>query len=376
MKSVTHTMALGTLLAALGLLGSCGGEPKQSPKQSVPSLAITTGSLPSGVTGISYHQTVQATGGVGPFTWTISAGTLPHNLSLSVSSTSTVTISGTPDTGAQGVTFTVKVTDSSSQMATQPYTISVLLQADNLTLAPPSLDFGMQLVGITSTAQTETLTNTGTFSLALNSVAITGVNSSDFNEGTSTCGSTLTAGTDCSVEVGFTPSQLGPRAATLTITDDDVSSPQSVSITGTGVTTGPNATPSATGLGFANQLLDTTSPPLSITLSNYGTSVLDVATINSTTSFGETDNCIGSLASGASCTINVTFAPNTTGNIDGTLSITDDAPGSPQDIGLSGTGISGGKCVAEGGYCDQNHPCCSGLRCFAVGNREKCGTID
>jgi hypothetical protein len=274
------------------------------------------------------------------------------------------------------MTFTVKVTDSSSQVATQPYTISVLLQAGNITLAPPSLDFGMQLLGITSAAQTEILTNTGNSSLTLDSVAITGVNSSDFTQGTNTCGSTLAAGAACSVEVRFMPGQLGAQAATLTFTDDEVGSPQSVPLIGTGLMTGPNATLSATGLGFANQLLDTTSPPLSITLSNYGTSALEVVTINSTTSFGEIDNCIGSLASGASCTINVTFAPNTTGSIDGTLSITDAAPGSPQDVVLSGTGISGGKCVAGGGYCDQNHPCCSGLRCFAVGDREKCETVE
>jgi hypothetical protein len=372
MKSVARPGAFGALFLAATLHTGCGG----GSTKSVLPLAIATASLPNGTTGNPYNQTVEATGGVGPYAWTISAGALPHNLSLSRSTTNAVAITGTPDTGAQGVTFTVKVTDSSSQLATQPYTISVLLQADNLTLAPPKLDFGMQLVGITSTAQSETLTNTGKSSLDLNSVAITGFNSSDFNQGTSTCGSTLTAGTDCSVQVSFSPGQLGPRATTLTFTDDAVGSPQSVSVNGTGITSGPNATLSATLLGFANQLLDTTSEPLSITLSNYGTSALDVATINATTSFGESDNCIGSLASGASCTINVTFTPGTTGFIDGTLSITDDAPGSPQDVGLSGTGISGGKCTKAGEYCDQNHPCCSGLKCFFLGNRAKCGTID
>ena len=46
------------------------------------------------------------------------------------------------------------------------------------------------------------------------------------------------------------------------------------------------------------------------------------------------------LASGASCTINVTFTPSTTGSVTGTLSITDNAAGSPQAVSLSGAGIS------------------------------------
>jgi hypothetical protein len=101
---------------------------------------------------------------------------------------------------------------------------------------------------------------------------------------------------------------------------------------------GPNATLSVTTLNFTAQLVGTISPAQSVQLTNYGTTTLNIAGIAATTNFGETDNCGSSLAAGASCSIGVSFAPGTTDNLAGTLSITDNAPGSPQTASLSGTG--------------------------------------
>jgi hypothetical protein len=72
-------------------------------------LAIATGSLPFATKGVAYFGVVSATGSVGPFTWALSAGTLPAGLSLSSSTTDSVTISGTP--AAVGTSkFTIEVT--------------------------------------------------------------------------------------------------------------------------------------------------------------------------------------------------------------------------------------------------------------------------
>src|SRR5437588_7568764 len=69
-----------------------------------PPLAISTTSLPDGVVGTPYSQDIQATGGVAPSTWVVSAGTtLPTNFNLDNSRTSTVTISGTLDTQQMAV---------------------------------------------------------------------------------------------------------------------------------------------------------------------------------------------------------------------------------------------------------------------------------
>jgi hypothetical protein len=71
---------------------------------------VTTSSLPTGTVGTAYSQTLQASGGIAPYTWSVSSGTLPAGLSLA---TSTGVVSGTPTTAASA-NFTVEVKDSES----------------------------------------------------------------------------------------------------------------------------------------------------------------------------------------------------------------------------------------------------------------------
>jgi hypothetical protein len=327
-------------------------------------LAIATTTLANGVIGMSYNQTIQATGGAAPFAWTVSSGAPPHNLTLSASTTSTVTLSGTPDTVAQGAAFTIQVTYPSGDVATQSYTISILPQADSLVLSLANLDFGTpQLLGSTSSALLEMLTNTATAPLVINSIAIAGYNTTEFNQ-TTTCGPTLAAAASCAINVTFTPGQIGPRSATLIITDGTAGSPQSVLLSGVGITAGPNATPSAASLLFGTQLVGTTSPAMFLTLNNYGNAALNVANVAATPSpsFVATDDCVPSVASGATCTISVTFTAGTQGDTVGTLSISDDAPGSPQKVALTGTGstntpILNGYCQGSGGPRDGLEQC-------------------
>jgi hypothetical protein len=317
-------------------------------------LAILTAALSNGVIGTPFDQTIQATGGVAPFAWRVSSGALPHNLSLSPSTANTVTISGTPDTVTQGVAFTLEVTDSAHTTASQPYTVAILLQADSLVLSPAAgLDFGNQIVGSASGALTETLTNTATFEMIISSIAIApagaGANAGEFNQTGTTCGASLAAGADCTVSLSFTPGQTGPRTAVLTITDDTAGSPQSIGLNGVGLSSGPSATLSAPGLVFGTQLVGTTSPARILALTNYGAATLDIGSIAASSSFAETDTCVSSLASGASCTVSVTFTPGGSGAVSGTLSITDDAAGSPQKVSLSGTGSTMTPLLT--GYC-------------------------
>jgi hypothetical protein len=301
-------------------------------------LAFVTTQLYSGVIGTSYDNVIQATGGFAPFVWTVSDGALPHNLSLGTSTTNTVTLSGIPDTVAQGVAFTIRVKDSFGQVATQAYSVSILLPADSLVLSPGNLYFGGGLVGSTSGALPETLTNTATSPVVINGISIAGSSkATEFNQ-TTTCGPTLAAGASCNINVTFTPAQVGARYAVLTIADDTAGSPQGGSLNGVGMTVGPNATPSVGNLGFNTQLVGTTSPAISVELNNYGTATVNIVQIAATASFAETDNCVPSLASGSTCKINVTFTPGAAGETSGVLSISDDAPGSPQRVSLSGTG--------------------------------------
>jgi para-nitrobenzyl esterase len=86
---------------------------------------IVTSSLPDGTIGAAYSQTIQATGGIAPFTWSVTSGALPHSLALPSSTGSSVTMSGTPDEVQSSVAFTIQVTDANSNSARQAYTVNI-----------------------------------------------------------------------------------------------------------------------------------------------------------------------------------------------------------------------------------------------------------
>jgi hypothetical protein len=83
--------------------------------------SISTGSLPNGTVGTTYSQTLTATGGATPYTWTIASGTLPAGLSLS----SNGVISGTPTTASGPTSITLKVTDNNNLTATKVLSITI-----------------------------------------------------------------------------------------------------------------------------------------------------------------------------------------------------------------------------------------------------------
>jgi len=99
-----------------------------------------------------------------------------------------------------------------------------------------------------------------------------------------------------------------------------------------------NAIPSPTSLSLYSYI-GTTSAPQTVTLSNTAGAGLAISVISTSTGFAQTNNCPvgGSLPPGSDCAIKVTFTPTDSGTTPGTLSITDDGPGSPQTIGLTGT---------------------------------------
>jgi para-nitrobenzyl esterase len=110
-------------ILATGLLMTAGCGSGSTPPQGP---SITTTSLPDGIIGSSYSQTIQATGGVAPFTWSVIFGALPHGVALPPGSTgNSVTISGTPDRVQASVAFTVQVADANGQSGKQPYTVNI-----------------------------------------------------------------------------------------------------------------------------------------------------------------------------------------------------------------------------------------------------------
>ncbi len=97
---------------------------------------------------------------------------------------------------------------------------------------------------------------------------------------------------------------------------------------------------SAAKLTFADQPVAFTSDPLRLIVTNAGTGVVTFSSVAVTGKFAQTNTCEPTLAiGGATCTIDVTFTPDATGDLTGELTITSDAPGSPHKVALAGKGI-------------------------------------
>jgi hypothetical protein len=220
-------------------------------------------------------------------------------------------------------------------------TISVLLQVPATTLSTTSLAFGSQNTGSSSAPQSVVLTNTGSATLSVTSIAVTGSGNSQFIE-TNNCAGTLSAGSNCTVSVTFVPTVTGTASANLTITDNAAGSPQTVSLLGTGVA--PAVLLSPTSLTFTSQTVGTTSPAQTVTLTNSGSAALLITSITASAEYVQTNTCGTSVAAGAACSISVTFTPTATGTQTGTVTIVDNA-GSSQVVSLTGTG-SGAPAVS------------------------------
>jgi len=83
--------------------------------------SISTITLPNATVGVAYSQTLTATGGTSPYTWSIASGTLPAGLTLNSSGL----ISGNPITAGGPVSITFKVSDSAGANASKSIPITV-----------------------------------------------------------------------------------------------------------------------------------------------------------------------------------------------------------------------------------------------------------
>src|SRR5581483_10710686 len=114
-----------------------------------------------------------------------------------------------------------------------------------------------------------------------------------------------------------------------------------------GITPIPLPTPHPSAIGFSPATLDFSqnvgsTGTQTMTITNFGGSSLNLGGISASGPFGQTNNCSGQLAVGASCSVTVTFTPTAPGSVSGTLAIGDDSGnmGSLQTVVLTGTGTT------------------------------------
>ena len=214
----------------------------------------------------------------------------------------------------------------------------VVLQPRNCPVTGPvvSLDtlvlnFGNQLLNVSSAPKTATLTNTGVAPLQIVGITTAG----EFHV-THNCGTALAPNASCTISATFLPTLLGSKGGTVKVATNAPTSPQQINTFGTGIS--PPVYWSPQSLTFKAQAIGTKSSPQTISVLNNQSQTLNISSIAASGDFAQTNNCGASLNPGATCSINVTFTPTAKDNRSGTITITDDANTSPQGIPVSGLG--------------------------------------
>ena len=213
-----------------------------------------------------------------------------------------------------------------------PHTVALSGSGNSplLTITPDNLAFGNQVLNTTSAARSVALRNVGNFAMTISGISASG----DFSN-LNSC-ATINPGITCNVFVTFTPTGVGPKTGTLTVTSSALGSPHAAPLSGTGV----DVVFSPSSLSFGDVHVGATATRTT-TFTNNSPNPVNIASIAPSTGYSAQSSCGASVAPGASCSLDVTFAPFIPGLNPGALIVTDDAVGSPHAVALSGRGTEG-----------------------------------
>ncbi len=198
-----------------------------------------------------------------------------------------------------------------------------------------SLSFGSVAVGSTVT-QSLTVTNTGLGTATISGATLAGAGLTVVGGNPS---GTVAVGQSSTIQIQFAPTSAGAVTGSLTVVSDASNSPLAISITGTGTQTGLTIAPSA--LTFGNVVVGQSSTQ-SVKLTNSGSSnlTINLATVAGT-GFGISGLSLPTtLPAGQSLSFNAQLAPTSAGAATGSITFTDNAPGSPQVLTMVGTGVT------------------------------------
>lgn len=208
--------------------------------------------------------------------------------------------------------------------------------------------FAATTIGGTSAPETVSFSNTGTSSIDVTEVALSGFDGDDFGVVTDACtGATLAPGAACTVSARFTPTVTGDRSMTLSLRHTGLNDPLNVSLTGVGgaVDTAAAISFAPRSLSFLDLHIGGTSPLQTVTVSNAGgTAPLTFSSPASLSGPGAAsfaiveDRCTAPVDPGSSCQIDVAFTPNAAGSQSASLVVHDNAPGLTHALSLSGRG--------------------------------------
>ena len=293
--------------------------------------ALTVGPAP---TGLKFQPGTAAADPLGPYLYALQTDGV-HAFLIDSQSGLLSEIPGSPFLAGAGAIGPLTITGSPVQAVSGPLAA----------LFPSSQDFGSITLGQSSTSRAITLTNTGDQALSVNSISLTGVNPGDFSAiPTCTPPTLLQPNATCTISVVFTPTQTGARSASLVVSDNAPGSPQSVALSAVGLAAQPAVTLSPGALTFPATTQGTTAPSQTVTVTSAGSATLHISSVllggSNPSDFSMTNSCSGALSPNQTCSISIAFTPLGAGSRSATITINDDAPDSPQNISLTGTGIA------------------------------------
>ncbi len=206
-----------------------------------------------------------------------------------------------------------------------------------ISLIPASVNFGNVTVGVTNT-QMLAISNPGTANLSVTQASLVGTG---FSFSGLTLPLSVPPGGSSAFTVSFTPASASSLSGNLTLVNNALNSPLVVALAGTGVSPIAQLAASPSSLSFGS-ITAGASGTQSVTLANTGNSSVSVSQISiSGTGFSASGFALPvTLAAGQSTSFSATFAPTTTGNLSGSVTVTSNATNSPLAISLSGSGAA------------------------------------
>ena len=190
-----------------------------------------------------------------------------------------------------------------------------------------------------SATQSVSVTNTGTATVNISQVTISGAGFTVVGANAST---SVPVGQSATVQVQFAPTSLGAVTGSLTVISDASNSPLAITLTGTGMQ--PTLTISPSSLNFSNVVVGQTSTQ-TVALTNSGNAnlVLNLATISGP-GFGMSSLGLPkTIAAGQSLSVSVQFTPTSTTGASGSIVFTDNTPTSPQTLTMTGSALVAGS---------------------------------
>jgi hypothetical protein len=212
----------------------------------------------------------------------------------------------------------------------------------NVSAIPGSLQFGEAALGSVGTTKTLTLTNSGNLAANFFLAFLTDGDVADFRLLSENCTEApLKPGASCSAQVRFAPTSAGAKSSKLTFIEGGEGGPMQIDLGGTGLASGLALGPA--GLSFGAQASGSSSPAQPATLTNTGSSPVEVDAASilgaGSDQFRLSDSCSGTvLAPGQSCQLAVRFAPDSEGPKSASLRVL--AGGQKLTAALAGTAVS------------------------------------